>query len=257
MHFLIQTIDGAVVHDFCFEILLGRAYFQWAGERLETTLHEGLDFDGLEDPEALVPVGSVDFVSAFLRRFYPDAAGALRPLNVPEVLFPYAGRKIVNVFSPMDLQPAARPLFHDGEQIYKKSLETIKDPRNGATAFGSTLFDGDGRPENLAGFQVSELIDIVSEWRAFVLQGGIRYVANYSGNPLVFPSANVIRNMVGSYEHAPVAYTLDVAVTKDGDTVVVECHRFFSCGLYGYNDHFRIPKMLSQAWFEIVHPKKY
>ena len=58
--------------------------------------------------------------------------------------------------------------------------------------------------------------------------------------------------MVKVYDAAaPVAYTLDVAVTPEGKTVVIECHRFFSCGLYGFSDIAKYPKMLSQAWFQM------
>ena len=56
-------------------------------------------------------------------------------------------------------------------------------------------------------------------------------------------------------EAAPKAWTLDVAVTTDSKTVVLECHRFFSCGLYGFSDLRRIPKMYSQTWYEMIMPK--
>lgn len=44
------------------------------------------------------------------------------------------------------------------------------------------------------------------------------------------------------------AQTIDHKVVHDS---VVECHRFFSCGLYGFNDPAVLPYMFSQAWFEI------
>ena len=33
-------------------------------------------------------------------------------------------------------------------------------------------------------------------------------------------------------------------------------HRFFSCGLYGFNDFYHYPLMLSQEWFEMKNYKE-
>ena len=49
-------------------------------------------------------------------------------------------------------------------------------------------------------------------------------------------------------------YTLDVGINSE-KTFVIECHRFFSCGLYGYCDHNTIPIMFSQAWYEMKNLK--
>ena len=57
------------------------------------------------------------------------------------------------------------------------------------------------------------------------------------------------------YKKVPKAYTLDVAVIKKSEdcykTVIIEAHRFFSCGLYWFSDHAIIPKMFSQCWNEM------
>lgn len=54
--------------------------------------------------------------------------------------------------------------------------------------------------------------------------------------------------MIEEYKEAPIAYTLDVAITDKGDTVVLEVHDFFSCGLYGFNDYRKLPYMLHR-WY--------
>ena len=40
--------------------------------------------------------------------------------------------------------------------------------------------------------------------------------------------------MVKAFTNTPKAYTLDVAVLRNGQTVVIEVHNFISCGLYGF-----------------------
>ena len=248
MHFLLQTIGGKIIHDFTFEMLLAKEYYDWAGK--ERLLLGFVDIDEIRDVRDsydTIPVGSVDFVSEYLRVHYPDADPAvLRPLNVPDCLFPYAGRKIVNVLGAKDLAP-----FEGEEQVFRKSMDVIKDPLNGVCPFAETDL------QLLLRTQISSLTSIISEWRVFVFQGRVMYAANYGGESLIFPDAKRIFGMLRAFrDEAPAAWTLDVAVTASNETVVVECHRFFSCGLYGFADHAKIPKMLSQTWHQMKAPKQ-
>ena len=241
MRFLAQTINGQIVHDFVFALQRAKEYFDWrCVDPLEIEHHEGKDFSDVKHFDDYIPVGSVEYVSAYLRTFYPKAVRALRPLNVPPRLYPFAGRPIVSVTSKEDL--ALLP--EDMETAYAKHLDVIKHPDNGLIM----------RPafEEYIGFQLSGFIDILSEWRVFVFRDEIRFVANYGGEHLVFPYADTILKMVECYRgYSPVAYTLDVGVTAAKKTVVIECHRFFSCGLYGFSEPSTLPYMLSQEWFEI------
>ena len=254
MRFLIQKSGGKVLYDFVFALQQAVGYFDWrGGERLvlkAVNCEDGAgpdagwrDFPGVSRPDAWTPVGSVEFVSQYLRRFYPGAVEALRPLNVPDRLFRYAGRFVWNVryYSDVDLLP-----FSGDDVIYRKSLDVIKHPDNGMARYRDTLKDG------LVGFQVSGTLDFVSEWRVLVFHRDVLHCANYSGDPLRFPDSDSIMAMVEAYgDDAPAAWTLDVGVTGNGDTVVVECHRFFSCGLYGFNDYLKLPAMLSQTWYQM------
>lgn len=241
MRFLVEKINGQIVHDFSFQLKAAKEFWDWYGvEKMSIRYLNGMDFSMIRNPGLFTPVGSVDFVSGYLRRFYPEKTASLRPLNVPLELFPFAGRKIINVTKIDDL----KGFFDGGVEVYRKSLDLIKHPDNGLFPVRSA--------EDFVGFQVAEKIDIMSEWRVFVFHHIIQHVSNYAGDTLLFPSEKTISEMVGSYaDSAPVAYTLDVGVTGAGETVVIECHRFFSCGLYGFSDLKRIPIMLSQCWFEM------
>lgn len=247
-----QKIAKKLAYDFTFELIQAKDYYDWMGnERFgiryintDGASVEGDIFSHIVSPDRYTPVGSVEFVSAYLRKFYPDSVEALKPLNVPEELFPYAGRTIVNVRDADDMNAFA----NDG-LLYRKSSNTIKDPANGP-------FHPKHASECI-GFQVSEPVDIQSEWRVFVFHDQVQHIANYSGDCLQFPDRFEINRMVETYEgHSPVAYTLDVGVGRcygrlRASTFVIEVHRFFSCGLYGFGDHQRIPKMLSQTWYQM------
>jgi len=242
MNFLVQKVDNKIVHDYAFELVQAKEYFDW--RRIDKLSIRYLNYVNLlgttvKNPDRYIPVGEVGFVAAYIQQFYPQAADALRPLNVPPELFPYAGRTIVNVDSVEDLDVFKTP------RLFVKSNKRIKWPGNGPVPVDVDM-------GMLLGCQVSEVVEVGSEWRVFVFRNQIRHIANYGGECTLFPDAVSIKSMIGTYaEKAPVAYTLDVGVKPGGETFVMECHRFFSCGLYGFNDHAVIPYMLSQAWFEI------
>jgi len=253
MKFLIQTIGGSIRHDFVFILKEAEHYYNWWNDDpLELKEAEIGDIANIEHPENYIPVGTVEFVSEYLQTFFPWAKDTLRPLNVPECLFPFAGRVIENICSREDFSERFKQL----DSIYVKSLDKIKDDFNGPKYARTGTISDWYESKDFVRCQVSEMIDIASEWRVIVFNGEIQHVGNYSGDCLVFPDGETIRNLVKAYgEAAPKAWTLDVAVTTDSKTVVLECHRFFSCGLYGFSDLRRIPKMYSQTWYEMIMPK--
>lgn len=75
---------------------------------------------------------------------------------------------------------------------------------------------------------------------------------NYSGEFDIFPNVNKIKEMISVYNSQPVAYTLDVAITEGNDTVIIEVHDFFSCGLYGFSDHKILPYMFSNWFYSFI-----
>lgn len=242
MNFLVQKINNRIVHDFAFVLTQAKEYLDWRKEKISIRYLNDINLMGttVRNPDRYIPVGSVEFVSCYLKSFYPDAIHALKPLNVPEALFPYAGREIINVNGPSDIERLPHgPLYWKSNRKIKHFINGPVPPEADAAQF--------------YGMQVSQLIDIESEWRVFVFHGEIKHLANYSGNCTIFPSVERIKEMIKCYQSAgaPIAYTIDVGITSDEKTVVIECHRFFSCGLYGFNDYSVIPYMFSQEWHEM------
>lgn len=231
----------------------------------------------INEVEQYTPVGSVEFVREFAKLAYGTDYFP-KPINVPEQLMPelYSGRicrnlktgeDVYNYFGYVNMH---LPLTDKHiNRFFVKSLGTIKDERNGFYDVipdlnnGSMTYEGrlnDGHEvhkifdhrsfEEFTNCQVSTMLDdIESEWRVFVYKGKGVDIKNYSGDPFVFPNADRIYQFIDQYTEAPEAYTLDVAVTNKG-TWVLECHDFFSCGLYGSTDK-NIPFMLNRAWFNI------
>jgi len=68
----------------------------------------------------------------------------------------------------------------------------------------------------------------------------------------VLPNIKLIENMIKDYTDSPMSYTLDVAVTENNETCLLEVHPFVSCGLYGFADYRLLPTMFTTGynWFK-------
>lgn len=250
MKFLVQKIDNKLTLDFCHEIMVGQIYSKWRrDDPYQIKYAEKYVPKDMKHPENYIPIGTVEFVTDYISTYFPDKTRGLIPLNVPSALRTFAGRNVWDI----DCEDAIpEDLLMGKKELFRKSLYKIKDESNGFIDY-----DAD-KPEDikkLIGYQVSTKInDIRSEWRVFVHHNEVKQVCYYDGDPLVFPDSHRIQHMVERYEReeAPIAYTLDVAVT-DYSTYVIEVHRFFSCGLYGFADYRILPYMFSQAWHEMMY----
>jgi hypothetical protein len=253
MKFLIQKCNGEIKHDFAFTLLESIRFRNWLTNRKDVMVRfvdTDLETDAISRlrPSPLkaihrnyVPIGSVEFVTFFLEKFYGLTP---KPINVPQELYSYAGRDIWN----------GNHLFLDntGGKFFVKSADRIKGfsevvecrTDNFTTTFSPNIPIGN--------YQYSNYVSgIVSEWRAFVYEGKLVGLQNYSGEFTKFPTVGKINEMIKKYKSAPIAYTLDVGIINYGyhqQTIVIEVHDFFSCGLYGFADHAILPNMFYK-WF--------
>lgn len=250
MKFLVQKINNKLTLDFCHEIMMSQIYADWRGDKFIIKYAEKEIPKDFKHPENYIPIGTVEFVRDYINKYFPNNTKGLIPINVPECLITYAGRYIWNIYSKEDIPDEIK----NYNELFRKSLYTIKDENNGFIDYD--FLDPEDN-NKLIGYQVSTKInDIRSEWRVFVHHNEVKQVCYYDGDPLVFPDRHRIEGMVERYARfdAPIAYTLDVCVT-DYSTYVMEVHRFFSCGLYGFADYRVLPYMFSQAWHEMMYLK--
>ena len=235
MKFLIQTIDGEIKHEFSWHLIKALEFHAWQSRNIDYIVAE---FENIEffKRNNIVPIGSVEFVSEFLRLHYGKVP---KPKNVPNELFDYAGRKIWRGYRKNITQSKEQPLFI-------KSNTKLKADSNGVNdGYEALLIEEDE-------YQISEIVDFNSEWRAFVFKNELVGLQNYLEDFTLFPDIKTIHDMIESYKkNAPVAYTLDVGIMKD-KTVVVEVHDFFSVGLYGFSNYKILPFMFSQWFYEFI-----
>jgi len=226
--FLIQSKNGKVIHDFAFELIKSIEFHEWyykPNVDLKYTLTEGL-----LKPHC-IPIGSLDFVQDYLNQFYDIK---LKPINVPEQL-------MMPKFSQREIWFSTGINEYSG--VFIKSMEKYKH----ITGYGEHL----GIVPKDHKYQVSNIIEIDSEWRAFVDKGKLVGLQNYAGEFTIFPNVKQIEKMIKAYTEAPISYTLDVGINAAG-TFVIEVHPMVSVGLYGFSNHNLIPYMFIRAFREIT-----
>lgn len=111
---------------------------------------------------------------------------------------------------------------------------------------------------------VSEPLDICAEWRCFILYDEIVDVRPYGllldRNRKSYKyhyDFKVLDSMLEafiSWEKRPTACSLDICVTKDGQTLLVEINDAYALGCYGLASIF-YAKLISARWSELLGVK--
>jgi len=227
-----ENINGNLVpmFDFGFELIQAIKYQNWfRRENLHEFVLVSKDDDIYKD---YIPIGSVEFVTGHMKKYH--GVEAVKPLNIPEELYPFAKRMVTRVE-----RSEIWKLLFKYENLFIKDDDKIK-------GFSDICNCHTNLP--VCNYLVSELINIKSEWRCFVRNGELLDIKCYSGEFDVLPDIAEIKRMIEAYKSAPPSYTIDVAITDDNQTVIIECHNFFSCGLYGFNDYRYMIDMFIKAY---------
>lgn len=185
--------------------------------------------------QSAVPVGTIQFVSSWLKIFYNIEKE--NPIEIPPVLRidEFLKRKY-SIVTSEDIPRQGRYFIKDASELkvfsYSGDMEFLyldelfKEKQQ--------VFDTSLKLDPTHLYQVSEMVDILSEYRVYVIGDRVENIANYDGDPLLFPDANLIKKAVAIYSaqpDSPKSYSLDVMVTKRG-TAIIEIHNYTSLGHY-------------------------
>lgn len=253
--FLIESKGTTPVHDFGFTMMEAVKYHQWYyGKDSPYSLHF-IENDMRPDSESfaiaqvylqpmtnkVIPVGSIGFTEKFMKLIY---GVKLKPINIPQQLCVHEFLKRNTSKVTMN-----EPWSFAGKGFFIKDIGMFK---------GYTDFSHPDSIVPKGTYLISDPIDIISEYRCFVYSGELVGIHYYSGDFTVFPQVETIQDMIEVYTDCPKAYSLDVAVAKTADginTVLIEVHDIFSCGLYGFSDFNLLTKMYV-SWHNECMEKK-
>lgn len=218
------------------------------------------------DVNALTPSGSIDFVERVMQRKLKNPNVHIQPINVPPSLASsnFTGRKIKRMsrkdlfttFSSDKSTGYWSQEEFDGVFFVKSNLQCKGFFVDGNREYILKLIS---KYEQETEFFVSSALPcpILSEWRVFVYHERILDARPYClpgieiSGTIEAPNYHFIQAVLRHWKPRPTACTLDVAALQDGRTVVVECHNFLSCGLYGFDSPY-IPDMLNCAYADEI-----
>lgn len=164
-------------------------------------------------------------------------------IGYPESMNSFYGRKI-EVTTVGNVRNCECPIF-------------IK-PKNDVKLFTGEVISNDGYRDlflsNLSDdleIYTSPVIDIISEYRCSVNHGKLLGIKHYIGDFTVFPDVSVINDMIECYDGDEKSYALDVGITAEGETILVEINDYWAIGSYGL-DGRTYTKCLIDRWYQIT-----
>ncbi|HCO27646.1 MAG: hypothetical protein CME31_21345 [Gimesia sp.] len=210
------------------------------------TLFDGaLDRGLLSFPDETIVAGGVGTVRSAIKR-------AQRPLpdlqDLPECLKKWIGRD----FWISTLEQVRQP-FENEEETRAVHVKPLHEHKK----FKGTVFHkfSDLIPSAVVAGEtevlVQEVVEFVSEWRAYIFRGRIKFVANYRGDPLVFPDPSRMQAALDAFENRPVGCSMDWGITSTGDTLLVEVNDGYALGNYGL-DGYVYTAIIEARWREIM-----
>lgn len=188
---------------------------------IEDILEKRIEFD----VSLATPVGTLEFVQAFLLSYH--GIDHMTPIEIPEILR-------YQVFLCRKYMIVPKSEIPRTGRWFVKDVSTLK-----AFSALATWDDVDMAMLNdNSMFQVSEPLDIESEWRVYVHKDRIVGTAMYDCDKTAFLHTIDMSKFslaIEQYQQdpkMPTAYTMDFAVTRKGDTALLEIHPWVSVGLY-------------------------
>lgn len=230
----IQSQNGFPIDDWA-----ASAYFGFKGKQASIVFFE--DIDEVPPSPWNIVVGSLRNTDRYFQKL---GIPPKNNLNIPEELLLYAGRKI-EYMSIGDFKKDTR------EPIFVKPNGRAKAFVGGVLSNCSSkewLFHGVPDDEECL---LSEVVEFVSEYRGYVIRGELKGIKHYRGDFKIFPDMKIVDEMVSTYKSSPSGYSLDVGVTDDGRTLLVECNDGFSLGNYGL-EHSLYTSLLTTRWLELM-----
>ncbi len=186
-----------------------------------------------------IVIGYVDDVRTMLGRH-----GIVAPeLDYPEELQGELGRKVWKTkLSAIVNHPESWGVF----------IKPVEDKKfTGTVVRGTKDLIGCGTYGEDPEIFCSEVVKFVAEWRAFVRRGQILDVRRYRGDWSLSFDPVVLKRIVNRFASAPQGYSIDIGLTDDRRTLLIEINDGYALGYYGLNS-LDYAKLLSARWAELT-----
>lgn len=223
------------------------AYLGFKEKNANIILFEDPEENTMEVPlsKSNILVADIDATHRYIKRLGGDPPKAL---NIPEELMQYAGRDIRYMTMGEFKKDTQLPVFIKGNG-YAKEYHKIFGAGVITKEYARQEFFN-GVPDDFP-VLVSEYVDIVSEWRGYVIDRELKGIKHYLGDIRVFPDMKVVDKAIADFTHQPAGYSIDFGITSDGRTLLIECNDGYSLGNYGLEPNL-YSLLLAKRWLQIM-----
>ncbi len=219
------------------------AYLGFREKGYEVRCFEWEEIDGLQISTDSPVSGGIPVVLSALAKL---GVSAPELPSIPSILERFAGRKTWAATMQF-----ARNTIEGGSPLFVKPV-----PKDRKLFVGTVLRsfrDTIPTAHVPADYPVicSDVVEFISEYRAFVLDREILDLRHYKGDFRAYPDISVVESAVASYIDSPAAYGIDFGVTSDGRTLLVETNEAYSLGCYGLAP-ILYSTLLEKRWNELT-----
>lgn len=230
----IQSFNNFPIADWAVD-----AYMGFREKQMDIIFFEHID----EVPRSKrnVIVAYMDATNSYLHRLGLPPKMAL---NIPKELASYTGRQIDYMTMSEFKKDTRLPIFVKPNGRSKEFIAGVITKESSREFFFKDIPDE-------CPVLVSEVIDIVTEYRCYVHNGKLVGIYWYQGDFRIFPDIKVIDAAIAEYTSAPMGYGIDFGVTKDGRTILIEANDGWSLGNYGLEPS-KYANLLLGRWIEMM-----
>lgn len=225
-----------------------------------TFFDEGMLYPKKMNVKDAVVVGTIEFVSKYLKNVHEISHMA--PIEIPKVLRKpeYLCREY-SIITADDIPKKGNWFIKDASRL--KQFSYCGDM---SWFYYDGIFDEPGKMDTRLHldkthkFALSEVVNILSEYRVIVSDDKIEAIQHYDGYCTIMPTPDEIdklKRMILNYQldsDRPKTYAMDVAVIKKNDKrdlALIEVCPFASLGTYGYISD-KLPYMYADGlrWYK-------
>lgn len=170
-------------------------------------------------------------------------------MTAPSCLEPFLGRKCWRSTLGEIRRGNAFPVFIKPYEDTKRFTGFVA--RGAADIEAIPRLEGESALDDDYEVLAQEAVCFLSEWRVFVIHGKAAGTTLHSGDPLLFPKGQIIRQTLGAYSMPPDGYSADFGVTDDGRTLLIEINEGYSLGS-GHLKANQYASLLKARWEQMT-----
>lgn len=236
-----QQLDKRKPND-TYQILKAKDFYCEKSEKLKSKEDFPISY------RSAVPIGSIQFVEAFLKIFH--SIEHEKPFEIPLFMQnDFFLKREYKICKATDIPKKGNYFIKDVS--IQKHFSYIGDVEK-LLSINPKAFN----PNHY--YLVSGLQTILSEYRVYVANMSIINISFYSGDPTIFPDIEFIKEAVdcfGNNINSPKSFSMDFMVTSNG-TAVLEIHSYLSLGLYWTKWNETLIDAYIDSFFHIIKQSK-